>query len=170
MSQTLENLSSDIVHKIMECLELSDIVTIRSTCKNLKSDTETFSKKIKKEELETLVEKHKCRHCDEIHYLNSHKICTYCFLHMCQNCFTIRNHISEFNKVPEDMDDLCYGYKAICHDFCVFRCHKCKFYDDRYELFLNDDIDFKSICMDCFHKLDDSEKYIYSKPTPTDTM
>jgi len=72
--------------------------------------------------------------------------------------------MNEFVKVPVNKDDLCYGYIRMCHDYCVFKCHNCKMCDDRYELFLNDNINFKTICVDCFLTLDEEEKKIYDTP------
>ena len=157
---SLQNSCSDIVHNIMDYMDIKELNTTSKLCKNLKNDSETFSIKIKKEiNLETLTNKYTCRYCDEKSYDVS-KFCTDCFLHMCHNCYTIRQHMTEFIKIGQFINNV-YEYKPVCHDYCVFRCHKCKFFDSNHSLFLNDEIELQSICVNCFVLLniDDKKKY-----------
>lgn len=163
----LNTTSSDIVCNIMKYIDIQELKSVSMTCKNLKNDCKTFSKKIKKCELHELIENHTCRFCHNTGYDITSNICTECYLHTCNNCFITRNCIEELISVPVNENDLCYGYMKICNDYCLFKCHKCKTCDDRHELFLNDYINFKTICIDCFSMLNDDEKKIYNIPKNT---
>jgi hypothetical protein len=166
----LQNFSSDIVLKIMDFIDVPDLESTSKVCKNLNDDSEKFSKNIKhSNNLENLIKKHTCRFCEEKGY-DIRNFCTDCYLHMCENCYTIRNHMNEFVKIPL-IDNLyyCYGYKKLCHDYCIFRCFNCKMFDDRHQLYLNNEIEMKSVCVDCFCSLDENEKrnYTQSLENPT---
>jgi hypothetical protein len=159
----LNAIPTDIACNVMKFMDIHELKSINLTCKNMRNDSETFSRKIKKCNLYELIKKHTCQFCCNSGY-NVNGLCSECYLHMCENCFTLRNQMNEFVKVPVNKDDLCYGYIRMCHDYCVFKCHNCKMCDDRYELFLNDNINFKTICVDCFLTLDEEEKKIYDTP------
>ena len=160
---SLTTISTDIVSNIMKFMDISELKNTSLTCKNLKYDSEIFSRKIKKSDFDTLIKQHTCKFCTTSGY-NISGFCSDCYLHMCENCFTVRNHMNECLSVPVNKNDLCYGYMRLCHDYCVFKCHKCNTYDDRYQLFLNDNINFKTICVDCFVTLSEDEKNLYETP------
>lgn len=160
----IQTMSTDIIHNIMKCMDISELKNISKTCKNLNKDSKDFSQKVKKTNLQNLINSHTCRFCRDASYSFEKGICTDCYLHMCDNCHTIRNNMNEFLKVPVDENDLCYGYMKICHDYCVFRCYNCKMFDDRHQLFLNDEVNFKTVCIDCFLLLEDEEKQLYQTP------
>lgn len=161
----IQSASSDVIHNIMKFMDIPELKNTSITCKNLKSDSETFSQKIKKtENLQKLVDDHTCKFCLSTGYDISRDLCNECYMHMCENCFQIRNHMNEFTKIPVNDEDICYGYMKICHDYCVFRCHECKFFDDRHQLFLIDNVNFKTLCVSCFDKVNKDEQKLYETP------
>jgi hypothetical protein len=159
----LQNFSSDIVLKIMDYIDVPDLESTSKVCKNLNNDCEKFSKNIKhSNNLQNLIEEYTCRFCEEKGY-DIHNFCTDCYLHMCENCYTVRNYMNEFIKKSFiDNLDYSYKYKKLCHDYCIFRCFNCKMFNDRHQLYLNNEIEMKSVCVDCFCNLDENEKQNYT--------
>lgn len=158
---SLQNTCTDLVHKIMEYMDIPELNITSILCKNLKKDSEKFIVKYKKEKnLKTFTDKYTCRNCNLISYEVEKQFCTDCFIHKCDNCFSVRNNISEFVNyvVPENQDN---KILLTCIDYCMYKCHKCKLVDTRHELFLNDNIELQTICVDCFVELnnDDKKKY-----------
>ena len=168
---SLQNTCSDLIHKIMEYMDISELNTISTLCKNINNDSATFITKYKKElNLKSLTDKHTCRNCLYSSYEVEKQFCTDCYIHKCDNCFVVRNSIYEFVKYvninPEGYNEI----KLMCCDYCMYRCHKCKFVDTRNELFLNDDIELQTICVDCFVELDEKEKEKYKSVHNNDNL
>jgi hypothetical protein len=160
---SLQNTCSDLVHNMMNYMDISELKTISTLCKNLNNDSKNFITKYKKEEnLKSLIDKHTCRNCDYSSYEVEKQFCTDCFLYKCDNCFAVRNYMSEFAKYVNRIEGE-VEVKLMCCDYCMYRCHKCKLVDTRHELFLNDDIELQTICLDCFVDLDENEQIKYKK-------
>jgi len=159
---SLQNICSDLIHKMMDYMDIAELNTISTLCKNFNNDSKSFITKYKKEEnLKSFTDKHTCRNCDYSSYEVENHFCTDCFLHKCDNCYAVRNSMSEFVKYvninPQGYNEV----RLMCHDYCMYRCHKCKFVDTRSSLFLNNDIELQTICVDCFVVLDNIEKEKY---------
>lgn len=160
---SLQNTSSDLVHIMMDYMDIPELLVTSSLCKNMLNDSMTFVTKMKNETtLKNLTQKHTCRSCFYTTYQVEKQFCNDCFLHKCDNCFTVKNSFSEFVKYVTNNNGI-NEIKLMCHDFCLFRCHKCKFTDSRHELFFNDNIELQTICIDCFVELDESKKLNYDK-------
>jgi hypothetical protein len=155
-----QNFSSDIVIKILEYLDIKELENTNQVCKNFHNDCEKFSKK-HSENLKRLIKKYTCRFCEKKGY-SINNFCTDCYLHMCDNCYTIRNDINEFTKTPFINNLGFFDYKRMCHDCCIFRCFNCKMFDDRHQLYLNDENEMKSICVNCFCNVDKNDKTKYT--------
>jgi len=161
----MTTLSNDIVHKIMNYLDLDDLECVSHSCKSLNYDSKKFSDKYRNEKLNKLITEHTCKNCDNLSYDNDKQVCLDCYIHMCGNCYTFRNHPNEFIKIPIDSDDLCLGYRKVCHDYCVYRCHKCRMYSDIHTMFLNDYVNLKTVCSSCYTELPDDKKSLYETIT-----
>lgn len=158
---SFQNTCTEIVHKIMDFMDIPELNITSTLCKNTKYDSEKFVKIYKNENtLKKLTEKYTCRNCHESSYQIEKQFCTDCYIHMCHNCFSVRNCMTEFISVSTTQN--LYDCKLICHDFCMYRCFKCKFADDRHELFLIDRNELQNICVDCFAGLDKIEKNKYN--------
>ena len=46
---SFQNISSDLIHKMMDYMDIDELNTTSKLCKNLNDDSQTFSQKIKKE-------------------------------------------------------------------------------------------------------------------------
>ena len=159
---SLQNTCSDLIHKMMDFMDIAELNTTSSLCKNLNNDSQNFITKYKKEiNLKTFTDKHTCRNCLYSSYEVDKQFCTDCFLYKCDNCFAVRNNMSEFVKYCTVNSEGFNEIKLMCRDYCMYRCDKCKFVDTRPELFLNDDIELQTICVDCFVELDENKKINY---------
>ena len=157
--------SNDIVYKIMGYLDLDDLEYVSSTCKSLNTDSKQFCEKHKKEKMKKLITEHSCKNCNNLSYNNTKQVCNECYIHMCENCYTFRDHPFEFIKIPIDLDNPYMGYRKVCHDYCIYRCHKCKYYSDIHTMFLNDYVNLKTICSSCYVELPDEQKTQYDTIT-----
>ena len=161
---SLQNTSSDLVHSMMDYMDIPELLVTSTVCKNMLNDSMSFVTKIKNETtLKKLTQNHTCRSCLYTSYQVDKQFCNDCFLHKCDNCFAIRNSMSEFVKYVTMNTNGFNEIKLMCHDFCSFRCHNCKFTDSRHELFFNNNIELQTICVDCFINLDQSQKLKYDK-------
>lgn len=158
-----QNLSSDIVTKIMDYLDISDLLISSTLCKNYLMDASKYTQREKNIDLRTLARKHTCRNCSMCSYEVEKEFCNDCFIHKCDNCYSCRNSISEFVKYMTLNNEGFNEIKLMCNDFCMYRCHKCKYTDSRHQLFLQDNIELQIICVDCFVDLDKDEKNKYNK-------
>ncbi len=161
----LTSSSNDVIHKIMDNLDLDDLECVSFTCKSLNYDSKKYCEKYKKEKINKLIVEHTCRNCDNLSYFNERQVCLDCYIHMCENCYTIRNYPNEFIKTPIDVDDLCLGYRKVCHDYCIYRCYKCRTCDVQSNMFLNDYVNFKTICACCYIELPDDDKKLFDSIT-----
>ena len=150
--------SNDIVHKFLSYLDLDDLECVSVTCKSLNRDSKKFCEKYKREKMNKLLVKHTCKNCDNLSYDNDKQVCLDCYMHMCDNCYTFRNCPNEFIKTRIDDNDPCMGYRKVCHDYCVYRCYKCKTCDVKSFMYLNDYVNLKTICSGCYIELPDDEK------------
>ena len=159
---SFQNISSDLIHKMMDYMDIDELNTTSKLCKNLNDDSQTFSQKIKKEKnLKNLTDKHTCKNCKVCNYEVDKNFCTDCFLYLCHNCYSVRNSMVEFIKVSYINKEGYNDYKLICHDYCMYRCYKCKKCDTRHQLYLNDETELQTICVDCFVQLEQNEKINY---------
>ena len=159
---SLQNTSSDLVCKIMDYMNISELNITSKVCKSLKHDSELYAVKIKKEKnLKSLNDKHTCKNCLLTDYKVDKQFCTHCVTHMCHNCFGVRNSMDDFFKYGTKNNQDVYEFKLMCRGYCIYRCHKCKFVDSRHELFLNDNSELQTICIDCFVSLNEEEKKKY---------
>ena len=142
---SLQNISSDLVHKMMDYMDVNELNTTSKLCKNLKN----------------LTDKYTCKNCKVCNYEVDKNFCTDCFLYLCHNCYAVRNSMVEFIKVSYINKEGYNDYKLICHDYCMYRCYKCKKCDTRHELYLNDETELQTICVDCFVGLEENEKNNY---------
>jgi len=159
---SLQKTCSDIIFKIMDYLDISDLNSLTIVCKNMNNDSRTYVKRYKNEEnLRILTDKYTCRNCNCSSYNIDKQFCTDCFLHKCDNCYAVRNCISEFvkyNIIKNETNQI----KFMCWDYCMFRCHICKFVDTRPELFLNNDNILQTICVNCFVSINETDKLNYN--------
>jgi len=160
---SLQNSCTNIIHKIMDYLDICELNTLSIVCKNLKMDSDSYVKIHKKSSnLKALTDKYSCRNCNCSSYNIDKQFCGECFLHKCDNCYSVRNCISEFvkyNMIKNGFEQI----RFMCWDYCMFRCFMCKFVDTRPELFLNNNIEYQTICVDCFVGLNEINKNDYDK-------
>lgn len=158
---SLKNTCSDIIHKIMDYMDIAELNKLSIVCKNFNNDSEYYVKKYKKEtNLKSLTDKHTCRNCTCSSYNINRQFCTDCFLRKCDNCYSVRNCLSEFVKYTIIINGI-EQTKHMCQDYCMFKCHMCNFVDTRPELFLNNNIEIQTICLNCFEIKNETEKKNY---------
>lgn len=166
---SLQNTCSDLLCKMMDYMDLPELNVTSRVCKSLKHDSELYVVKMKKEtNLKSLTNKHTCRNCLLTNYEIDKQFCTHCFIHMCHNCFSVRNSMDEFVKYGTKNNQDVYEFRLMCHDYCIYRCHKCKFVDSRHELFLNNNTELQTICVNCFVDSNENEKEKYNSVYPND--
>jgi hypothetical protein len=143
---------------MMDYMDIPELEIVSILCKNMKNDTDKYAQNKKYNNLKELIDKHSCRCCNYKNYNVENQFCIECLLHMCHNCYSVRQNMFEFVKltIPDSFE-----YKMVCHDYCMFRCHQCKLVDSRHELFLNDKSSLQSICVDCFIQLNENDKLKY---------
>lgn len=159
---SLQTTCSDIIYKIMDYMDIAELNTLSIVCKNFNDDSKFYVKKYKKElNMKVLTDKYTCRNCSCSSYNIDRQFCTDCFLHKCDNCYSVRNCLSEFVKytiINNGIEQI----KSMCWDYCMFKCHMCKFVDTRPELFLNNNIELQTICVNCFVSKNETEKKDYN--------
>lgn len=160
-SNNLQNTCSEIINIMMDYMDISDLIVSSTLCKDLNKDANNYSHKTNKCDLNTLKHKHTCRNCRLCCYEVEKEFCNDCFLHKCDNCFAVRNSMTEFVKYSKINNDGYNEIKLMCFDYCMFRCFKCKYVDTRHNLFLNDEEELQTICVDCFVDLNDEQKNKY---------
>jgi hypothetical protein len=160
---SLQTTCTELIHLMMGYLDIPELNITSTLCKNMKNDAHTYATIMKQSDLKTLTDEHTCRNCQKKSYDVDKQFCTDCFLFKCDNCYCVRNSMSEFVKYRTMNDQGVYEIKLMCYDYCMYRCHKCKFVDTPHELFFNNQNELQVICVDCFVGLSEIEKLNYNK-------
>jgi hypothetical protein len=159
---SIQNICTDLIHNMMEYMDISELNTANLVCKNFMNDANTYVANIKKEtNMKTMTDKYTCRNCCYSSYEVDKQFCTDCFQYKCDNCYAVRNSMCEFVKYISQNNEGVREMRLMCCDYCMYRCHKCKYVDVHHQLFLNNDDEMQTICVDCFVDLNDEEKNKY---------
>jgi hypothetical protein len=160
---TLQNNCSDINFKIIEYLDVMNLTAFSTSCKSMNKDSTLYLNKFKKTNMSNYIDKHTCRNCLFCSNEVEKNFCNDCFLYKCDNCFGVKNEMTEFVKYVNVNNEGLNEIKLMCHDYCMYRCHKCKYCDVSHQLFFNDNDKLQTICVDCYVELNDEEKNKYNK-------
>ena len=95
---TLQNNCSDINFKIIEYLDVMDLTAFSTSCKSMNKDSTLYLNKFKKTNMSNYIDKHTCRNCLFCSNEVEKNFCNDCFLYKCDNCFGVKNEMTEFVK------------------------------------------------------------------------
>ena len=140
--------SCDINYEIFKYLNFEELLNLYKTNKILLRDIEKFVFIFYKKTFKQLYIENKCLHCNLLCDNVNFRICDYCALDTCWNCFKKVGNLKLYSFFNWD-DKINSWYPTYkCNKVCIYKCYKCKRDFNKNKVIIKNSL---IICITCYN-------------------